>query len=182
MQCYMCSTVAYVGVHTPCCFKPVCKLCAEDFKDTKCPCDNIEYRSSFHLVKFSSKRIRLGKLSYDFKTKKRQWKEWVNIAKNSIWKLPIPLDDYIKTFDKNVELYQENLDSVGSLQSAKLYVDTLQPFNYPMSEIDRVMPGRIIKNKKGENMVVSYQFIDFFEKNIDKPWNWHELSRNPILQ
>ena len=142
MECYMCNTSEDIKVHTPCCFKPVCKLCATDFQDAKCPCYNTDYQTSFHLVKFSKKRSKLGHIIYDFEKKKKEWKEWVDIAKTCLWKLPIPLDDYIKTFDKNAELYQENLDSVGSLQNAKKYVNTLQPF---MSGIGHAMPGRIIK-------------------------------------
>ena len=143
MECYFCNTYAEIKVHTPCCFKPTCKLCAEDFKESKCPCYNNEYLNSFHLVKFSKqRRIKLKKLIYEFTKKKQEWKEWIDEAKTCLWRLPIPLDDYIKTFDKNAELYQENLDSVGSLQNAKKYVNTLQPF---MSGIGHAMPGRIIK-------------------------------------
>ena len=178
MECYMCNTYADIKVHTPCCFKPVCKLCATDFQDAKCPCDNMDFRSSFHLIKFSKKKTKLGNIIYEFKNKKREWNTWVDEAKTCLWKLPIPLDDYINIFNKNVKLYNENLQSAEDLISAKKYVDGLNQFRY--SSDDR-LPGRIIKNKKGQKVVTSYQFIDFFEKNIDKEWNWKELSINPNI-
>ena len=177
MECYFCSKLENkIRAYTPCCIKPVCSLCAIDFKDTKCPCDNTKYREGFYLVKFSKKNNKtLGKLKYLFEQKIKEWNAWVDEAKTCLWKLPIPLDEYISAFNKSVNLYNENLESAKNLISAKKYVDGLNQFRY--SADDR-LPGRMIKNKKGEKTVTSYQFIDFFEKNIDKEWDWYQLSCN----
>ena len=58
MECHFCGNPKST-VYTPCCIKPVCSLCALDFKDAKCPCDNMQYRESFHLVKFSKIKIKI---------------------------------------------------------------------------------------------------------------------------
>ena len=136
------------------------------------------------MIKFSKKNDKkLGKLKYHFEQKIKEWNAWVDEAKTCIWKLPISLDDYISTFNKNAKLYKENLESAEDLHSAKKYVDSLSPFTFPFSRstvsgIGHAMPGRIIKNQKGQKVVTSYQFIDFFEKNIDKEWHWPSISKN----
>ena len=85
MECYFCIGKSNIKAYTPCCIKSVCSLCAIDFQDTKCSCDNIEYRESFHLVKFSKKNSKtLGKLKYVFEQKIKEWNAWVEEAKTCI--------------------------------------------------------------------------------------------------
>ena len=82
MECYYCKTENKICAYTPCCIKPVCSLCSIDFKDAKCPCDNTQYRESFHLIKFSKKNNKmLGKLKYLFEQKIKEWNAWVDEAK-----------------------------------------------------------------------------------------------------
>jgi hypothetical protein len=90
--------------------------------------------------------------------------------------LPIPLDEYIKTFYKNVELYQENLDSVGSLQSGMLIF--LNNSNITMDIVERY------PNKDWNWYHLSLNqniIIEIVERYPNHPWDWEGISKNPNI-
>ena len=88
---------------------------------------------------------------------------FVERAKKSIWTLPVPLQDYIHSFEKEKIIYERDL------QTAKQDAEFLHDWNLFEWEV----PGVIKKNTQGLDVTVDHTFDAFFEKNTDKPWNWY---------
>jgi hypothetical protein len=101
-----------------------------------------------------------------------EWNVWVEQIKDAVWKLPVPLDMYQTAFKKNVEIYREKLEAVHTMNSQGYFLQEIPLF-------DGAIPNHVLARHKKKLYVISTRFQEFFEKYLDKPWDWYWLSQNP---
>ena len=170
MECYVCrdNTTHYC---TYCCCHTCCKKCAEDI-GIECHC----YQRLDRLVICEQKPNNMLKNCEDSLIQwKQKWNDWIELVNDAIWKLPISLEEYKNAFKKSTIIYQERLDAIKELNSRGYYLSDIILFEFNLPE------HNLIRNRKGKKVVVSKQFEEFIEKNVDKPWNWWGLSYNPNI-
>ena len=170
MQCYVCET-NITNFCTSCCYHTCCKKCAEDI-GIDCHC----YQTFDRLVICEkTPNDTLTKCEHSLIQAKQKWSDWIKSIEGAVWKLPISLEEYKNAFKKSEILYQERLDAIKQLNSCSYYLSNIPLFEFNLPE------HKFIKNKKGKKVVISKKFQEFFEKNIDKLWDWRLLSNNPNI-
>ena len=169
MECYVCES-KYTPFCTGCCFRTCCKLCCKDM-NTVCHCTNTIQQI---LVCTKTENDKLVRCQQSLATAIFEWNTWIDQNKEAVWKLPISLEDYQKAFKKNVKIYQEKLDAVQTMNSQGYYLQTIPDFEWALPTYSKV-------RYQGKNYIMTTEFQEFFEKNMDKPWDWEGLSSNPNM-
>ena len=167
----MCVNKIVTLLCTSCCLNTCCKKCAKDIQ-IECHC----YSSpNMFIICNKNPNNKLKECEDSLADQKEKWATWIESIKGAIWKLEIPLEEYISAFKKSVDLYEDRLETLRSMNNQGYFVDEVPLFEW---EIPRHI---MVINKKGKKFVNNTKFIDFFERNIDKDWDWDSLSQNPNI-
>ena len=157
MECYICGD-EYTKYCTGCCYKTCCITCENDIRES-CICNTTFDKI---IICKTNPNTRLKECRDSLAKAKTEWNNWLVKIKDSIWKLPIPLEEYISAFDKNVEIYEDKLSSVEDINSKGYYIQDLEKFEWNLPD------HKLVKNKN-KTFVITTRFKDFFENNLDKP-------------